>query len=255
MVKNKQRNDVPKWIFTKCIFKSLGYISRPRKILVKILLYILGTSLTTLGLATMTANALGSNAMNTLFTAVAAKLEWMPGVIYTIFNGTFLLIGFLFAKRYMGFASVLMILIQGWFIDNWLVWLSGHPEFFSGIWMRLLMGIISFLLSCVGISFSNSVGLGVAGFEGCLFALADKIKFEYKYLKIISEVLFFISALFINGVFGVMTLVNIFLFGPAMSSITIWFNRTVLERLGIADERNELSRNRRKLAGKVDKCP
>jgi uncharacterized membrane protein YczE len=253
MKKYEQRNDVPKRILTKCIFNILGSsISEPGRILVKIFLYILGTSLTTLGLAMMTANAMGSNAMNTLFTAVADKLDLTPGVIYTIFNGTFLIVGFLFARRYMGIASVLMILIQGWFIDMWLVCLLAHPLLFSGLVMRLVMGVLSFLLSCIGIAFSNSVCLGVAGFEGCLFALADKIKFEYKYLKISSEILYFISALFIDGVFGVMTLVNVFLFGPVMSSITIWFNRLILSHLGLADERNELSRNRRKSTKKVD---
>ncbi|MBG0785098.1 MAG: hypothetical protein H0S79_08330 [Anaerolineaceae bacterium] len=224
-----------------------------KKIIIKVVIYVIGMLVSTLGLAMMTANAMGSNAMNTLFTAVAVKLGLMPGVIYTIFNGTFLIVGFLFARRYMGIASVIMILIQGWFIDMWLVRLSAHPALFTGLAMRLVIGVVSFLLSCIGIAFSNSVCLGVAGFEGCLFALADKIKFEYKYLKIISEILYFISALFVNGVFGVMTLVNVFLFGPVMSAITIWFNRTVLTRLGLADERNELSRNRRKFAKKGDK--
>ena len=70
--------------------------------------------------AIFTLNGLGSDAMNTLFTAIASRMNILPGRIYTVFNLTMLLAGFLLARRYMGVGSVLMILVQGFFIDIWM---------------------------------------------------------------------------------------------------------------------------------------
>ena len=92
------------------------------------------------------------------------------------------------------------------------------------------------------------VGGGHAGCEACLFTLADRIKVEYKYLKMTSEILFFSAALFLNGVFGIMTLVEVLFYGHGISFFMIRLNKGPWKKLGIADERNELSRNRRRKA-------
>jgi hypothetical protein len=146
----------------------------------------------------------------------------------------------------MGIASILMILVQGWFLDNWILMFSSNPELFTGFWMKFLMATISFLLVCAGAGLSTSMCLGIAGFEACLFTLADKIKIEYKYLKMTSEFFFFTLAMLLDGVYGIMTIVEVLLYGLGMSFFVIQYNRTFLKRLGMSDERNELGRNNRK---------
>lgn len=223
--------------------------SNAKRIAIKIPFYFLGLVISTCGTAIITTNALGSNAMNTLFTAVAVKLNMPPGNIYTIFNSTFLIVGFILARRYMGIASVLMILLQGWLINSWMLFFQNRPYLFIGIPMKGLMMLASYIFGCAGIGLSTSMCLGTAGFEACLFRLADRIKVEYKYLKMISEVLFFAAALFLNGVYGIMTIIEVLFFGHGVSYFIMLYNRTFLKKLGIADERNELSRNRRTRKG------
>lgn len=220
---------------------------------IKIGIYFIGTAISGLGTALFTLNTLGSDAMNTLFMAIAAKLGILSGDVYTVFNTTMLLLGFLFAKRYMGIGSFLMILIQGFFINNWQRLLGQFPFLFEQIYWKILVAAASYLCKCFGQSLSTSMCLGTAGFEACLFASADRIKVEYKYLKMASEVLFFAGALFLDGVYGIMTFVEVFFYGHGMSFFMVRLNRTLWKQLGIADERNELSRNRRSkaAAGKV----
>ena len=217
-----------------------------KKLLLRMGIYFLGTAISALGTALMTLNGLGSDAMNTLFDAIAVKLRTQSGNIYTVFNTSMLILGFLCAKRYMGIGSVLMILFQGFFINNCQRLLLGMPWLFTQTSWKIIAAVLSYFCRCFGCALSTSVCLGTAGFEAWLFALADKIKIEYKYLKLISEVVFFGSALALNGVFGVMTIVSVFFFGHGLSFFMIGLNRTIWTHLDIQDERNELSRNRRK---------
>ena len=83
------------------IWQALN-IQPNRQLPIKIGIYFAGTAINCLGTALLTLNALGSDAMNTLFVAIAAKLGVLSGDVYTVFNAAMLLAGFLFASRYMG---------------------------------------------------------------------------------------------------------------------------------------------------------
>lgn len=227
--------------------RGLAYIEdRYPKLLLKVPIYFAGMAVMCLGTAIYTINALGSDAMNTLFTAIAGKLEILPGGVYTVFNTSMLLVGFLFAKRYMGIGSFLMILCQGFFINFWMVLLGRMPWLFEGVIWKSVSAILGYVCRTLGGALSTSMCLGTAGFEACLFNLADKIKIEYKYLKMFSEVIYFVAALFLGGVYGIMTVTDVLFYGFGISFFMVRLNRGPWKRLGISDERNDLSRNRRR---------
>lgn len=218
---------------------------RNRKLPLKVGLYFTGMAVSCCGTAIFTLNGLGSDAMNTLFAAVAARAGILPGSIYTVFNTTMLLAGFMFARRYMGVGSVLMILVQGFFIDAWMQGLLSMPWLFQGAAWKTVMAVVGYLCRTFGCALSTSMCLGTAGFEACLFTLADKIRVEYKYLKMLSEVFYFVAALFLGGVYGVMTIIEVLFYGHGLSFFMVRLNRTVWRRWGIEDKRNDLSRNSR----------
>ena len=215
-----------------------------RKLPIKIAIYFVGSFISTSGIALVTLNALGSNAMNTLFIAISQVLQVPAGNVYTTFNGTMMFVGFLIARRYMGIGSFLMVLVQGGFINFWMTFYQTViPWLFEGP-AKIGAALLSVLCSCFGGALSTSMQLGTAGFEACLFTLADRIKIEYKYLKATSEMIYFIAAYFLQGVFGIMTAVE--LCSPFISSFFMEkLNKTLWTRWGISDERNNLSRNRR----------
>lgn len=229
--------------------RCAAYMSgRYPKLPLKVPIYFIGMAITCLGTAFFTLNALGSDAMNTLFTAIAVKLDILPGGVYTVFNTSMLLAGFLFAKRYMGIGSFLMILCQGFFINSWMLFLGRMPWLFEGVAWKTVSAGLGYVCRTLGGALSTSMCLGTAGFEACLFTLADKIKIEYKYLKMFSEVIYFIVALFLNGVYGIMTVVDVLFYGFGISFFMVRLNRGPWKSLGISDERNDLSRNRRRRA-------
>ena len=114
------------------------------------------------------------------------------------------------------------------------------------------MSLIGLICSCAGGGLSTSMRLGTAGFEACLFTLADKITVEYKYLKMISEGFYFAAAMFLGGVYGIMTIAEIALYGPVLSFFIILYNKTLLKWLNIQDIRNELYRNSRRWKRKME---
>lgn len=215
------------------------------KLPLKMAIYFLGMIISCAGTAMITLNGLGSNAMNTLFSAIAVKLNVQLGNIYTAFNGTMLLVGFLFARRYMGIGSFLMLVVQGLFLNFWMgFFASNAPWLFRG-WVKCFTAVLGLVVNCLGLSLSFSMQLGTAGYEASLYTLADTIKIEYKYIKATSEVVFFLIAFFLNGVFGPLTIIE--WVAPFISSFfSEKFNKTLWTKLGIDDERNNLSRNRRR---------
>lgn len=221
-----------------------------RKLPIKMAIYFAGMVIGCCGTALLTLNELGSDAMNTLFSAIAINFGILPGNIYTIFNTSMLLAGFLFARRYMGIGSFLMILVQGFFINFWMLLFARTPWLFEGLAWKAVAAACSHFCRIFGGALTTSVCLGTAGFEACLFSLADRIKIEYKYLKMTSEAVFFVLALFMNGVYGIMTIVEVLLYGCGISFFMVRLNRGPWKTLGFADERNELSRNKRRPAAK-----
>lgn len=219
-----------------------------RKLILKVLIYFTGSFISCSATAIANMNALGSNAMNTLFTAIAVKIGVLPGNVYTVFNSSMLLLGFIFAKRYMGIGSFLMIFVQGPFINFWTRFFSGMPWLFEGVVNKTIVAACNYCIGGFGAALSTSMCLGTAGFEACLFTLADKIKVEYKYLKMISEIFYFVAAMFIGGVFGVMTIVDALFYGFGLSFFMDILNRGPWKWLGIDDERNDLARNNRRRA-------
>lgn len=228
--------------------KILMYMGVDRKLTIKAPLYLVGMIITCLGTAFINANALGSDAMNTFFCAIADRMGILVGNVYTIFNSIMLLVGFAFARRYMGIGSLLQILVQGVFLNIFTRLLGGAQWLFEGLTMKAVSGTIGLGCRLFGTALSTSMCLGTAGFEACLFSLADRIKIEYKHLKLISEVLFFISAMLLHGVFGINTVISVILYGAGISFFMVRLNRGALKKLGIDDERNNLARNARKVA-------
>ena len=184
--------------------------------------------------------------MNTLFTAIATKIGMLPGNIYIIFNTSMLLLGFLFAKRYMGIGSILTIFVQGYVMNLCMVLFARMPWMFEGALCKTVSAALGYLLRVYGNALSTCVFLGTAGFEACLFQLADTIHIEYKYLKLSSEIIYFVAAMFLGGVYGIMTVIVVLFYGHGVSFFMAHFNRTFLKRWGLEDERNDLARNNRR---------
>ena len=217
-----------------------------KQILLKVCLYLFGTIFSTAGMTLAVLNDLGASPMTTCFAAVAERMGWRLGSMFTLFNSSFLFIGLLFASRYMGITSLLMLFIQGPMLNFWHRIFSSQDSWFSGFTPKFCVAIVGFLVTEVGLSVGMSARLGTPGFESCLFSSADKLIIEYKYLKIVSEALFLAIGIVLGGAFGIMTFVETFLAAPINSEIVIRLNNTLLKRLGIDDERNELYRNNRK---------
>ncbi|MBC5580609.1 hypothetical protein H8S23_03735 [Anaerofilum sp. BX8] len=217
-----------------------------KKLPLKAGIYFMGMAISCCGTAIFTLNGLGSDAMNTLFTAIASRMNILPGRIYTVFNLTMLLAGFLLARRYMGIGSVLMILVQGFFIDIWMSCFLSVPWLFEGAGWKAAMAALGYVCRTFGCALSTSMCLGTAGFEACLFTLADRIRVEYKYLKMFSEIFYFAAALALGGVYGVMTIIEVLFYGCGLSFFMVGLNKTVWRRWDIDDRRNDLSRNNRR---------
>ena len=199
-----------------------------------------------LGLAIATKVAWGSDSTTTFLTALGVKLGITIGTMFVIFNGSFMVIGFLFCRKDMGVGSVVQAFFQGWVVDRWIEMLGNWPILFENPYLKALMAVVALLLFGFGCGFMFAMRLGMPGFEAMLFKISDKIVVEYKFIKIGFDVLFFLGGLLLHGVFGIMTVAFMLLNGPLSSFATIQLNRTLLKALNIDDDRNKLYRNSKK---------
>lgn len=224
---------------------SLAKLSRikvDKRLVIRCCIAAVALTINSFGLALTARNGWGGDSMNMFFNATARLLGLSPGNVYSLFNGSLLLVGFWVAHESMGVGSIIHLLFFGSLIDLW----SRILEQFSGAFELLPWQLVFALLGLVTHACGNGLfiacRMGIPGFESMLFKLAAYINKPYKLVKVTSDLIYFITALLMGGVYGVMTLVFAFCAGPAISFFITTLNRVLLTPLGIGDPRNQLDK-------------
>lgn len=194
------------------------------------------------GLALTACNGWGGDSMNMFFNATARLLGLTSGNIYTIFNGSLLLVGFLIAKESMGIGSIIHLLFFGSLIDLWTRLFERFDWTFELLPWQLSFALLGLMAHACGNGLFIACRMGIPGYESMLFKLAEHINKPYKLVKVTSDLLYFITALMMGGIYGVMTLVFAFCAGPAISFFITNLNRVLLTPLGIGNSRNQLDK-------------
>lgn len=106
--------------------------------------------------------------------------------------------------------------------------------------VRILMLGLGMLGLCAGIAFLVAARFGYNVTDILLFQIAENTRFQYRWIKVITDCLFVLAGFLLGGAVGVGTIVSALGTGPLVTFFVRLYNRTLLKAMGLADERNEL---------------
>ena len=152
------------------------------------------------------------------------------GVTQLILNCLIILLGVFFAKHFIGIGTLFNMVCIG-FIADFCTFI--YDKFFPDP-ETLTVKIIMFVLIVILHSFAGSIfftaALGVGAYDILGFLLHEKLKINYRWCRMTTDVICVIIAFSLGAVVGIGTLVTAFFMGPIIQFFTDHFSIPFLEK-------------------------
>ena len=185
----------------------------------KIVLSLTGGALIGIGAGTILYAGVGGDTVTVFQDGLHALFNISYGQTSRIYNVVFVVLALIFARKYSGIGTVLSALVIGYAIDIsnslWLLTML-NTGFITG----LIIFLIGLVIYAMGIALLIKCDAGMNCLDALLYRLMDVTGFKYKYLRIAADVILTVTGCFMGGVFGVGTVIAVFLTGPLVELFT-----------------------------------
>ena len=185
----------------------------------KIVLSLTGGALIGIGAGTILYAGIGGDTVTVFQDGLHALFNISYGQASRIYNVVFVVLALIFARKYSGIGTVLSALLIGYAIDIsnslWLLTML-NTGFITG----LIIFLIGLVIYAMGIALLIKCDAGMNCLDALLYRLMDVTGFKYKYLRIAADVILTVSGCLMGGVFGVGTVIAVFLTGPLVELFT-----------------------------------
>ncbi|WP_296140822.1 YitT family protein [uncultured Anaerococcus sp.] len=162
-------------------------------------------------------SGLGVDSFTAFVSGIGNLLNMNFGTIYPIVNGIIIVIVLFINRSLIGITTVLNMGLIGFSADLFRQFLlTTFPN--ANLTLKFVIFILSLILMGLGISFYLNSDLGGGAYDAIQLIMTDKIKsLQYKYSRIICDVISVIIGYIGRAVLGVGTVINAFLMGPIVS--------------------------------------
>ena len=185
----------------------------------KIVLSVLGGALIGIGAGTILYAGIGGDTITVFQDGLHALLKISYGQASRIYNVVFVVLALIFARKYSGAGTVISALVIGFLIDiSNSLWLLTKLN--NGFVSGLIIFLIGLTIYASGIALLIRCDAGMNCLDALLYKLMDVTGLKYKYLRIAADVLLTVTGCMMGGVFGIGTVIAVFLTGPLVELIT-----------------------------------
>ena len=185
----------------------------------KIVLSLTGGTLIGIGAGTILYAGVGGDTVTVFQDGLHALFNISYGQASRIYNVVFVVLALIFARKYSGIGTVLSALMIGYAIDIsnslWLLTML-KTGFISGL-IIFMTGLVIYAL---GIALLIRCDAGMNCLDALLYRLMDVTGLKYKYLRIAADVILTVTGCLMGGVFGIGTVIAVFLTGPLVELFT-----------------------------------
>ena len=185
----------------------------------KIVLSLSGGALIGIGAGTILYAGVGGDTVTVFQDGLHALFNISYGQASRIYNVVFVVLALIFARKYSGIGTVLSALMIGYAID-----ISNSLWLLTMLKTGLLSGLIIFMTGLViyalGIALLIRCDAGMNCLDALLYRLMDVTGLKYKYLRIAADVILTVTGCLMGGLFGIGTVIAVFLTGPLVELFT-----------------------------------
>ncbi len=185
------------------------------KLLFKIILLSIGLLVMCLGTTLLYRSYLGSNPMATAADGLSKITGTSYGVANLILNVFFLILALGINRENLGIGTLITVVSIGMYIDMWDAIIPDLAANSSYIF-KIAISLLGTLFASMGLSFYIQLELGMGPLECLVEYIYKKTNWQYKTAKTFFDISLLIIGILMGGVYGLGTVLNVFLTGKIM---------------------------------------
>ncbi|WP_069187961.1 hypothetical protein [Bacillus sp. FJAT-27251] len=181
----------------------------------RILFFLVGLALLSLGISLTIKSGLGSGAWDALNVGLSETVAFTPGT-WVVLVGIFLIIfNAYLGKRRPDFGAIITLFLTGVFIDFWLL-IAFKNLTAVDLSSKGVIFLLGLLIMSIGIPIYIQGKLPLSPIDSLMMALRERFGFSLMVAKTIGETTALILAFFFNGPIGIGTVIVTFAVGPIL---------------------------------------
>lgn len=193
----------------------------------RLIIMVIGNVIMGLGIAFFKLSLMGNDPFNGMNMALANVTGISYPVMQILVNLLFLVLEFLFGRKYLGAGTVFNAFILG-YIVTFFIWLFGGLFGSSlSIFVRVILVLTGTILAGLGLSLYQQSDVGVSPYDSMAIILDERIpKLPYFWCRMICDGSCALVVILAGGIVGLGTIVTVFGMGPVVH----FFDRTLTEK-------------------------
>lgn len=188
----------------------------------RILFALVGIMLVGIGIAFNSSSKLGNDPIGIVYDGVRNALSLSQeqfGTAINFVNWGLIVVLFFIGRKYINIGTFIYILPYGLFVSlgNKLYNMIFVSDNIVVRWISVIMGCIILYL---GVAIFIVVNIGLDPFTGLVMMICDKVKKEYRTVKIVFDIFMIILGVVLGGTLGLITIITAFSAGPLIQFFT-----------------------------------
>lgn len=175
----------------------------------KIFIALLGNCVLGAGVAMGSQALLGTDPSVSFSQAAAAQLGISIGQMITITNCVLLIITFIIAKRNIGIATLIVVLLNQYPID----FVTNLIPYSSSIVIRIAWIVLGCVFVAIGCNILICSDLGMGIYDAFIYGIVYKVNKSYVFVRYIVDGVFLVLTYLLKGYIGIGTIIPYLLVG------------------------------------------
>lgn len=180
----------------------------------RIILFFLGVFIIQLGVAIFLKTNIGSDPFTVFTQGLSFLINTTPGKANMIILLVTTVLIIIFDRKKIKIGTIICAVGVGPIIDVCINLIANLPIDSLNIVLKSIILILGCFLIAVGFSILSATNVGVAPNDIVPFIIQDKLKFEYRWIRIALDLTYFVLGALLGGVFGVGTIIAVVTTGP-----------------------------------------
>ena len=187
--------------------KTVGFIKR-------VILFFIGMSVIQFGVAMFLETNIGSDPFTVFTQGLANTLGKTPGVANMIILVVLITAIFFIERKRIKIGTLICVIGVGPIIDLSSNIVARFPIASANFLVKMLIVVLGVFIIAAGFSLVSGSDVGVAPNDIVPFIIQDKVKLQYKYIRIALDATFLVVGYLIGGTVGVGTIIAMLAMGP-----------------------------------------
>lgn len=178
-------------------------------------LALLGMISTAFACAMLQYAKLGIDPFNAMIVGLKNMSHLSFTIVFILVTSLMLVLTFLFEKTYIGFTTLINLLVFGFVVEYSLnLFLFILPE--PSLAIRLVTLIVGLILLSLSVALYFTASLGVSAYDAMSLIVSDRTKVSFRLCRVVSDMLCVLIGYTFGARLGPATVITAFFLGPAI---------------------------------------